>query len=82
MKYQEFFCGKIFTSCSLCTKSLFKNDFDQNVFYLSTDFKKMLLHILRQTKCSIIIMPRNILSRFNQLQNICDNPLSDPRKRT
>ena len=56
----------------LYRNSLFKNVFDQNFFYLFTDFQNFLLHILRQTRCSIV--PCNFyrakiffLSSFKQL---------------
>ena len=48
-------------------KSLFKNDFDQNFFYLSTDFQNVFC-----TFCDKLNAQENISSKFKHLQNVCE----------
>ena len=73
-------CGKIFTSLSLdfCTENPYSKMFLTRTFLFVNRFSKLLLNILRQTKCSIV--PENILCIFKQLQSICQKPLSDEKK--
>ena len=50
-------------------KSSFKNDFDQNVFYLSTDFQNVFCTSC--DKLSAQLYQENISSKFKHLQNVC-----------
>ena len=64
----------------LYKKSLFKNVFDHNLFYLSTDFKNFCCTFC--DKLNVQLCQENILDKFKQLQNICEKPLSHTRKYT
>ena len=51
-------------------KSLFKNDFDQNFFYLSTDFQHVFWTFCDNLNAQLY--QENISSKFKHLQNVCE----------
>ena len=85
MKYQEFsICvGKYLPPFHeiFCTENPYPEMFlTRTLFYLSTDFQNFCCTFCDKRNAQLC--QENISSKFKQLQNICDKPLSDNSKQT